>query len=109
MTAIRKARWFLVSVGVVGVLLFVSRNAIAHCDTMDGPVITEAKQALEEGDITPILKWVSKDAEPEIKEAFQKALAVRSKGSEAKELADMYFFGVQFCYYRYQAALLSSL
>jgi len=92
MAAIGKTRSILVVVGVAGVLLFVSRNAIAHCDTMDGPVITEAKQALEKGDITPVLKWVKKEAEPEIKAAFQKAVAVRSKGPEAKELADMYFF-----------------
>ncbi|MEW6215188.1 MAG: DUF6448 family protein, partial [Nitrospirota bacterium] len=44
------------------------------------------------GDITPVLKWVKKEYEGEIREAFKKALAVRAKGPEAKELADMYFF-----------------
>ena len=92
MAAAKNARYFLVLIGVAGVLLFVSRDAIAHCDTMDGPVITEAKQALEKGEITPVLKWVKNEAEPEIKAAFQKAVAVRSKGAEAKELADTYFF-----------------
>jgi hypothetical protein len=92
MAAAKKAKWFPVSVGILGILLFVSQDALAHCDTMDGPVIMEAKQALEKGDITPVLKWVKEDAEPEIKAAFQKAVAVRSKGPEAKELADTYFF-----------------
>ena len=92
MAAAKNARYFLVLIGVAGVLLFVSRDAIAHCDTMDGPVITEAKQALEKGEITPVLKWVKNEAEPEIKAAFQKAVAVRSKGADAKELADTYFF-----------------
>ncbi len=64
---------------------------LAHCDTTSGPVIPEAKAALEKGDVTPILKWVQKDNEAEIKAAFTKAVAVRAKGTEAKELADQYF------------------
>lgn len=63
----------------------------AHCDTMDGPVATEAQAALEKGDVTPVLKWVTKDNEDEIKTVFKKALAVRRTGSEAKEVADRYF------------------
>jgi hypothetical protein len=54
-------------------------------------VILEAKAALEKGDVTPVLKWVRKEDEAEIKTAFAKAVAVRDKGPEAKELADRYF------------------
>lgn len=64
----------------------------AHCDTMAGPVIQTAKVALENGDVTPVLKWVKPEYESEIRSLFQKTLAVRNKGTEAKELADMYFF-----------------
>jgi len=64
----------------------------AHCDTLDGPVISDAKVALEKGDVTPVLKWVNRKYEAEIRSAFNKTLAVRAKGAEAKELADMYFF-----------------
>ncbi len=64
----------------------------AHCDTLDGPVVTAAKTALEKGDVTPVLKWVRKEDEKEIKELFNKTVAVRKQGKEAKELADMYFF-----------------
>lgn len=64
----------------------------AHCDTLDGPVVQTAKMALEKGDVTPLLKWVQVKDETEIRAAFQKTLAVRVKGAEAKELADMYFF-----------------
>ena len=70
----------------------LSNNAFAHCDTLDGPVVKTARIALEKGDVTPLLKWVQADDENEIRAAFQKTLAVRAKGSEAKELADMYFF-----------------
>jgi uncharacterized protein DUF6448 len=73
-------------------LLLVPGLAGAHCDTMDGPVVTAAKAALEKGDVTPVLKWVSKDDEKEIRELFQKTLVVRGKGIEAKELADRHFF-----------------
>jgi hypothetical protein len=67
-------------------------NLFAHCDGMDGPVIAAAKQALETGDINLVLIWVSKKDETEIRNAFQKTLAVRKVNPEAKEFADMYFF-----------------
>lgn len=66
-------------------------TALAHCDTMAGPVIPEAQAALEKGDVTPLLKWVTKDNEAEIKTVFAKAVAARAKGAEAKDVADQYF------------------
>lgn len=79
------------TVVAAGCCLLLQNSARAHCDTTSGPVIPEAKAALESGDVTPILKWVKKDNEAEIKAAFEKAVAVRAKGPEAKELADQYF------------------
>lgn len=74
-------------------MIFILPNiAGAHCDTLDGPVVTTARQALEKGDITPVLKWVRKEDEKEIRAQFDKTLVVRKQGKEAKELADMYFF-----------------
>jgi hypothetical protein len=69
-----------------------SEKVFAHCDTLDGPVVQSARIALDKGDITALLKWVRADDEKEVRVAFQKTLAVRAKGAEAKELADMYFF-----------------
>jgi len=66
--------------------------SFAHCDTLDGPVVTAARISLEKGDITPALKWVQKQDEDEIKKAFQKTLGVRKLSPQAKDLADMYFF-----------------
>lgn len=71
--------------------LATSGTALAHCDTEKGPVIQEARAALEKGDVTPILKWIKKDRETEIKKAFATAQVVRDKGPEAKELADRQF------------------
>jgi hypothetical protein len=74
------------------ILLLFPHSVFAHCDTLDGPVVLAAKTALENGDVTPVLKWVKPEDEGEIRKAFKKTLAVRSKGPESKELADMYFF-----------------
>ncbi len=67
-------------------------NASAHCDTLDGPVVATARAALDKGDVTPLLKWVRPEQENKIKAAFQKTLAMRVKGPEVKEFAEMYFF-----------------
>jgi hypothetical protein len=77
----------------IAITLFLSAApARAHCNIMNGPVITTAKAALDKGDVTPVLKWVKKQNEAEIKEAFTQTLAVRKQSAEAKELADRYFF-----------------
>lgn len=77
---------------LIGGLLAMPRPVRAHCDTLSGPVVAAARAALEKGDVTPVLKWVKPDAEPEIRSAFTRTLAVRSAGPEARELADTYFF-----------------
>ncbi len=79
---------------LVGIVLFllVPSRLNAHCDTMNGPVVTAARQALETGNINLVLIWVQKKDEADIRAAFQKTLAVRKLGTEARNLADMYFF-----------------
>ncbi len=67
-------------------------NALAHCDTLDGPVVATARAALDKGNVTPLLKWVRPEEEKGIRAAFQKTLTMRAKGPEVKEFADMYFF-----------------
>jgi hypothetical protein len=83
--------WVLMMViVVVGLSLFV-KVLLAHCDTMSGPIIPEAKASLEKGDITPILKWIKPENEREVRQAFLQAVKVRAQSPEAKELADRYF------------------
>lgn len=82
---------FAAGILAAGILILMAGNALSHCDTASGPVIPEARAALEKGDVTPILKWVKKENEGEIKAAFAKTVTVRSKGPEARELADRYF------------------
>ena len=90
----KKKLYTLLAVFVVALTMALPGpgTALAHCDGLDGPVIVDAKKALESGDVNLILIWVQKKDEAEIKKAFQKTLAVRKLNPEAKELADMYFF-----------------
>ncbi len=64
----------------------------AHCDSLGGPVVQDARLALEKGEPTPVLKWVNKAHEGEIRDVFKQAMAVRNKGDDARALADRYFF-----------------
>jgi hypothetical protein len=66
--------------------------AAAHCDTLDGPVVAAARKALDTNNVSLVLLWVQKKDEAEIRNQFQKSVAVRKAGGAAKELADAYFF-----------------
>jgi hypothetical protein len=72
--------------------LTLSGSAYAHCDTLDGPVVASARQALSEADAGPVLRWIRPDDEPEVQTAFARTLAVRQTSAEAAALADTYFF-----------------
>jgi len=73
-------------------LLFVTVEADAHCDTMDGPVVKDAQAALAAGKVTGVLKWIRPQDEQEIKSLFEQVLKVRLQGEPAKSLAERYFF-----------------
>jgi hypothetical protein len=82
----------LVFMMIFGSMFFFTKSLYAHCDTLDGPVVETARKALASGDVTPLLKWVGADDEQMIRTAFQKTLEVRKLGTQARDLADMYFF-----------------
>ena len=83
----------LIIFAVAAVLVMVGFAEVhAHCDGLDGPVVKAAQKALETGNVNLVLVWVRKNDEGEVKHAFQKTLAVRKLGLQAKELSDMYFF-----------------
>lgn len=63
-------------------LLATPHVASAHCDTLDGPVIQDARKAIDAGDITPVLKWVKPKDEKAVRAAFKKVIAVKTKDSE---------------------------
>ncbi|HSQ92093.1 MAG TPA: DUF6448 family protein, partial [Nitrospiraceae bacterium] len=86
-TRINKVSRRLLSVALgIGLVLCLASQALAHCDTLDGPVIQDARKALAAKEVTPVLKWVSEHDEQAVKKAFAEALAaVGSKTAEAKQ------------------------
>jgi uncharacterized protein DUF6448 len=84
---------FAAAIGSLAILLMASStNAFAHCDTLNGPVVSAARLALQRADVTPVLKWIGETEEMEVRAAFQRTMSVRSLGSDARDLADLYFF-----------------
>lgn len=71
-------------------ILATPDSALAHCDTLDGPVVETARTALDKGDVTSLLKWVKPDQEEVIKTAFAQTLTMRKMGTEARDFADRY-------------------
>jgi hypothetical protein len=84
----------LLGIGLLALLAVTMRPApaVAHCDGLDGPVVTDARQALETDEVELVLRWVRPQDEAEVREAYQQAQAVRELGPEARALADRYFF-----------------
>lgn len=77
----------LLGSGGAGLLLW----GRGHCDTLDGPLVTLARRALDDGDERPVLAWVRPEDETEIRRAFDHAQSVRKLGPEARKLADTHF------------------
>jgi hypothetical protein len=76
----------------VVVSLGVSGTVRAHCDSLDGPVIADARAALQAGRIDSVLKWIGKADEASLRKTFERTLKVRKLGPEAREIADTHLF-----------------
>lgn len=87
-----KKNWIFWAIAGLSVMMMGAGKASAHCDSLNGPIIPEARAALEKADITPLLKWVRPEHEAEIRKAFDKTVSVRAASAEVKEVADWYFF-----------------
>ncbi len=63
-----------------------------HCDSLDGPVVTAARDALDRDDVNVVLPYVPESAEAEVRRAFDLTRKARVQGSEAREVADLFLF-----------------
>jgi hypothetical protein len=63
-----------------------------HCDSLDGPVVTAARRALEGGDVASVLPYVPASGEDEIRALFGTVLPLRAQGGPVREVADRLFF-----------------
>lgn len=78
-----------------GVLLFISlamaKPAGAHCDSYDGPVITDARKAINAQNPALVLKWISASQESEIIPLFNKVVALKSGDAEIYQIVEKHF------------------
>lgn len=63
-----------------------------HCDSMDGPVVTVARRALDDSDVEVVLPYVPADGEAEVRRAYDLVAKARRLGPEARDVADRWFF-----------------
>lgn len=63
-----------------------------HCDSLDGPVVTAARQALDMADVTVVLPYVPQAGEDEVRSAYARVLPLRAVSADVRELADRWFF-----------------
>ena len=63
-----------------------------HCDSLDGPVVAAARQALEAADVDLVLPFVHPDGEAEVRTMFDTVMPVRGLAPGAREVADRLFF-----------------
>ncbi len=82
----------LLSFFILVILILSTNLSFAHCDTMDGPLIKDARIAIERNNVNYVLKWVNPENEAELKDAFILEMKVRKLSPEAMVLADKYFF-----------------
>lgn len=80
-------------VSFIFALILAPSMTFAHCDTMDGPVITAAKKAIETKNPNYFLVWVQEKDEVKILEEFKKVLEEREKNPNNAEAIDIAFFG----------------
>ena len=64
----------------------------AHCDTMDGPVVADARRSIAQNNVNYILKWVAPDKEKQIKDAFDLTMKMRKRYPDSSESTDRYLF-----------------
>ena len=88
----RNLRIGLVTSFILFLLILSTNVTFAHCDTMDGPLIKDARLAIAQNNVNYVLKWVSSENETEIRDAFKLMMKVRETSQEGKELAEKNFF-----------------
>src|ERR1035437_3137581 len=88
----RGLRYGLVPLFIRSMLILSTNITFAHCDTLDGPLIADARKAMGQNNVNYVLKWVSAANESGIRDAFNLVMKVKGLSPEAKELSEKYFF-----------------
>jgi hypothetical protein len=81
-------RILFIAILIAAVAAGTPAAALAHCDTLNGPVVQAARLALKAGDVAPVLKWVQPGMEAEVRAAVSRALAREVTESPARRMED---------------------
>ena len=63
-----------------------------HCDSLDGPVVSAARRALDAGKAEIVRPYVPEEGEDEVKQAFEAVIGIRGQGPVVRDVADLHFF-----------------
>jgi len=77
---------------VIFLMALFALPASAHCDSYDGPVITDAVKALETNNVGLVLKWIDVEQEQEIISLFEKTYRLKSGDQEVYGIVKKHFF-----------------
>ena len=72
-------------------MLMFTMPIYAHCDSYDGPVIQDAYKALQNEDVTFVLKWIEPKHEVEITTLFNKTVDLKDKDSGIYNIVEKHF------------------
>lgn len=72
-------------------LWILPQNALAHCDSYDGPVIKDALKALETNEPTLVMKWIDAIHEKDITALFSKTMKYKTAAIEIYSLLEKHF------------------
>lgn len=76
---------------VFGILMFGTQPTYAHCDSYDGPVIKDAKEALAKNNPKLIVKWINADQEKEVLGLFTKTYNLKKGDKEVYSIVEKHF------------------
>lgn len=85
-----KLKQWMISIIAVAILTGMPA-ALAHCDSVDGPVAKAVGKALDSGNVNPVLAYVPAASEAEMRAAFDRSRIVRTLSPQARVLADEAF------------------
>lgn len=77
---------------LLGMIMFAFNTpTYAHCDSYDGPVIQDALNALNQKDVSYVMKWIEKDQEAEITKLFNKTVGLKNSDVEIYSIVEKHF------------------
>jgi hypothetical protein len=72
-------------------MLVFSMPTFAHCDSYDGPVIQDAYKALNQEDLSFVMKWIDTEHEVEITNQFNKTVSLKKGDAEVYSIIEKHF------------------